>query len=115
MKKEAFKKFVNLHPILINYVKNHQMTWQQFYEIYDLYGEDNSIWDNFFQDDSKSSSNLTGTIKEIIGLFKGVDLKSIQKTLTSLDKAIDAFKGVSTNNNTNMEYSERPKYKYFED
>ncbi len=110
--KEDFKRFVRRNPQLVNYVKNNKMTWQQFYEIYDLYGEDNSIWDSFNNDEN--NPNIVSTVKDFIGLFKGIDLKTIQKTIVSLDKAIEAFKGFnSEKENTN--YEERPKYKYFED
>ncbi len=115
MKKEAFKDFVKQRPNLIKYVKDGKMTWQQFYEIYDLYGEDDGIWQNFLQEETPNEGNLVGTIKDIMGLFKGIDLKSIQKTLTSLDKAIEAFKGVNNETSSNETYQERPKYKYFED
>ena len=37
MQKEAFKAFVRRNPQLVNFVQNKKMTWQQFYEIYDLY------------------------------------------------------------------------------
>ena len=60
-----------------------------------------------------NTSNISNTFKEIINLVKGIDLNSIQKTLTSLDKAIEAFKGF--NNNDTSIYEERPKNKYFED
>ena len=39
MKKDDFKNFVRTKPELIKYVKNGEMTWQKFYEIYDLYQE----------------------------------------------------------------------------
>ena len=95
------------------------MTWQQFYEIYDLYGENNSIWDTFTIEENNNmlNNNVFGTIKDLFGLFKGIDLNAVQKTLTSLDKAIDAFKGLGNKedrSDTNN-YEERPKYKYFED
>ena len=119
MQKEAFKAFVRRNPQLINFVQNKKMTWQQFYEIYDLYGEDNSIWNSFKETSSvnnNASSNITKTIKEIIGLVKGIDLYTVQIALTSLDIAIEAFKGFDSDNNSNTSnYQERPKYKYFED
>lgn len=116
--KEEFKKFVQKHPNLIDYVNNKKMTWQQFYEMYDLYGENNSIWNNFENNNSSketSSIGLITAIKEFLGLFKGIDLNTVQKTLTSLDKAIEAFKGFNNNENVSNNYEERPKYKYFED
>ena len=36
MSKEEFKGFVQKNPKLIEYVRNNEMTWQKFYELYDL-------------------------------------------------------------------------------
>ena len=115
MKLDAFKDFVRENPYLINYVKNDKMTWQKFYEIYDLYGPNDSIW-NDFKSNSNISTNtsISNTFKEIVNLVKGIDLNSVQKALTSLDKAIEAFKGFNNNENNEI-YQERPKNKYFED
>ena len=43
--KERFKIFVRNHPVLVNHVRNKKMTWQQFYELYDLYGEETERMD----------------------------------------------------------------------
>ena len=43
-KKTSFKEFVSHHPELITFVKNKESTWQDFYEIYDIYGEDEKAW-----------------------------------------------------------------------
>lgn len=113
---ESFKQFVRDNPYLVNYVKNNKMTWQKFYEIYDLYGPDDSIWNDFKNNNltSNSETSLINTFKGIVSLFKGIDLNSVQKALTSLDKAIDAFKGFNNNEKTEI-YEERPKNKYYED
>ena len=47
MSKESFKEFVKKNPRLIKYVKNNEMTWQKFYEIYDIYGEDKNAWSEY--------------------------------------------------------------------
>ena len=114
MKLESFKKFVRNNPYLINYVKNDKMTWQKFYEIYDLYGEDDSIWNDFKNNDTVNDNNIINTFKSLTNLVKGIDLNSLQKALTSLDKAIETFKGLSSNDNKEI-YQERPINKYYED
>lgn len=43
MSKEEFKSFVRKNPSLIKYVNNNSMTWQKFYEMYDMYGESNDV------------------------------------------------------------------------
>lgn len=113
MKLDEFKKFVKDNPHLIKYVTDKKMTWQQFYEIYDLYGKDDKIWDDF-KDNSSSDNNIMNTIKNIVNLAKGIDLNAVRKTLTTIDKAIETFKGLNTNDNNEI-YEERPKNKYFED
>lgn len=119
MKKEEFKNFVRNHPNLVSFVENKKMTWQQFYELYDLYGEESSVWDKFIQNNNtntSSNSNIVNTVKDIIALFKGIDLATVQKALTTADKAIEAFKGLGKKeDNISSNYEERPKYKYFED
>ena len=112
MKLDNFKKFVKNNPQLVDFVKSDKMTWQKFYEIYDLYGEDDDIW-NSFKNNEASNTSISNTFKEIVNLVKGIDLNNVQKALTSLDKAIEAFKGF--NNNESSMYEERPKNKYFED
>lgn len=110
MKLESFKEFVRNNPYLVNYVKNDKMTWQKFYEIFDLYGPDDSIW-NDFKDNNSNSNN---PFKDIVNLIKGIDLNSVRNALTSIDKAIETFKNFN-NNETNEIYQERPKNKFYED
>ena len=51
-KKEEFKSFVSKHPELINFVREKKNTWQDFYEIYDMYGEEESAWSKFKEPDT---------------------------------------------------------------
>jgi len=48
-KKSEFKKFLSGHPEILKYIKEKEMTFQDFYEIYDIYGEDANVWDISFQ------------------------------------------------------------------
>jgi len=112
--KEDFKKFVRKNPNLAKYVENKKMTWQQFYELFDLYGENNSVWDSF-KETGSNNGNVVNTIREFINLFKGIDLETVQNTLSSINKVIDAFKGFNTNEEHKNTQYEDNKYRYFED
>ena len=120
MSKGEFKEFVKKNPNLINYVEKGETTWQKLYEIYDLYGEDNSVWDKYQikkEDKTKTEVNQNGGFKDLLNLVKGVDLTAVQKGLNSLDKAIEAFKGIAPTGDAKVtpNYEPRPTYKYFED
>ena len=43
-KVKLFKEFVSHNPEFIDSVNNGKTTWQKLYELYDLYGEDTSVW-----------------------------------------------------------------------
>ena len=42
-KKDDFKEFASKNPSLAKYIENGEMSWQKFYELYDIYGEDVNI------------------------------------------------------------------------
>ena len=110
MSKIEFKNFVKKNPNLIKIVETGEKTWQELYEIYDLYGESNDIWKEYINNSSNNN------FKDIISLIKKIDLNTVQKGLNSLDKAIDAFKDIIPNKNASINnYEPRPTYKYFED
>ena len=37
---DEFKLFVKANPFLISYIRDGKKSWQDFYEIYDMYGDD---------------------------------------------------------------------------
>ncbi len=120
MSKLEFKEFVRKNPNLITYVDKGETSWQKLYELYDLYGEDNLVWQKYKigEEPKKTTDATTGNgFKDLLNLVKGVDLTAVQKGLNSLDKAIEAFKGLTPNSTTPEvpNYEPRPTYKYFED
>ena len=118
MSKLEFKEFVKKNPNLINYVDKGETNWQKLYEIYDLYGEDAEVWKKYKVEETKKVEANTGSgFKDLLNLVKGVDLTAVQKGLNSLDKAIEAFKGLAPSGTSTQvsDYEPRPTYKYFED
>lgn len=118
---DEFKEFVRKNPSLISQVKNNNMTWQQFYEFYDLYGEDKNIWNNYIRDNNignnNNSKNTSSSLTEIINMAKNMDVNKVQEGIVSLQKAIGLVSDLFVKDNTNKtsEYKPRPLYKHFED
>lgn len=125
MAKEDFKRFVRSHPELIHYVNSGRMSWQKFYEMYDIYGENNSVWLQYQTQEAGDTRNTTQTksaattvgdtsLKDLFNMVKKIDLESVRKGAEGLQKAIalvQDFGGTKTANN----YQARPLYKHLED
>lgn len=112
---DNFKDFVRNNPSLINYVKEGKNTWQEFYELYDIYKEDKSIWNKYLN--KEESSNRSININNILDYAKNIDVDKLQDGISSIQKAIDLFGGMltkDTNTNTNT-YIPRPVYRRFDD
>ena len=120
--KEDFKAFVRTKPELISYVTSGEMTWQKFYEMWSLYGNDEKVWEKYkVKEDTKQNNNSENfSFSSLIESLKKVDMNSVQKGIKGIQKAIDLLQGLSLNNNlsstlTNNNYKPREIFKKFED
>lgn len=119
-KKTMFKEFVKKNPSLVKYVKNNEMTWQKFYEMYDLYGENNNIWNEYITTNSESAVEKTSVplaLTDIVTWVKNMDLNKMQEGINSVQRVIGIIQELGNNNTnpTKPEYKPRPLYKHFED
>lgn len=113
---ENFKDFVRKNPSLIDFVKEGKNTWQEFYELYDLYRDDASIWDRYIK--GKVSSDTGISINNILDYAKNIDVNKLQDGITSIQKAIDLFGGLlnkDSSSNSGDTYKPRPIYRRFDD
>ena len=116
-KKEEFKEFVKTKPELVDFIKNGEMTWQKFYEIYDIYGSDESAWERYRKSEKAS---LGAGISSITDLVKNIDVESIQKHINTAQKALGVVQEL-TNKPANISnipkgpLTPRPLNKFFED
>lgn len=108
-KKEEFKNFVRANPTLLKHVQAGSMDWQKFYEIYDMYGTNNEVWKEYLMTPQKEQS------VDLANFFRGIDLDSIQNSVTSIQRVIGLIQDMSTNKTQINEYKPRPIYKHFED
>ena len=114
-KKEEFKRFVSNHPKLINAVKNKEHTWQDLFEVYDLYGNDDKLWDNYL-----NKTNTPNGLTELTKLFKNVNLDNVRKYVDTAQKAIGVIEELTGSKAIGETLSKgpeiaRPINKIFED
>ena len=114
-----FKEFVKKNPSFVKYVKNNEMTWQKFYELYDLYGEDDGVWSTYRNSEVAEKKQITTTstgISEIFDWLKNINLDIFQDGINSVQRVISVLQDLG-NKDTNIkpEYTPRPLYKHFED
>ena len=115
MSLENFKKFVRSKPILAEYVRKGDMSWQNFYEIYELYGENSSVWNQY-----SNSNNRVITLKEVFDNIKNIDMTEVQNSIVSLQKGIGYLEELVKSKEKELpirksSYEARPLYRYFDD
>ena len=116
----SFKEFVKKNPTFLKYVRNNEMTWQKFYELYDLYGEDNDdVWSQYRDNSNAKKVAAAATGAGALDMFewmKRIDLDSFQDGINSIQRVISVLQDLG-NKDTNVktEYKPRPLYKHFED
>ena len=111
MSKETFKIFAKNHPELAQNVMNGVSSWQKLYEIYDIYGEDNKIWNDILNKKQEQTS-----LTEIFSSLKNIDMDTIQKGVTNIQKTISLIQDIGLVKKTEQpNYEKRPLYKSFED
>lgn len=116
---EKFKMFVRTKPELSSYVNDGSMTWQKFYELWSLYGEDNEVWNKYLKKEKISTSTSTSTttaVSNIIDNLKNIDMNEVQKGVESVRKAIDLLQGfIVTDTNSKKGYTPRNLFKKYDD
>ena len=75
MSKETFKEFVKTKPYLAEYVLKNNITWQQLYEIYDMYGESSDVWNKYKPSESR------------LDFLSKIDTDSLTKHIETAQKA----------------------------
>lgn len=119
--KEEFKAFVRTKPELVSYVSKGDMTWQKFYEIWNLYGNDDKVWGKYKTREEPVQSNANTdsfNLSSIIDSIKNMDMETAQKGINGMQKAIELLQGFTTGGAASSaagEYKPRQLFKKFED
>ncbi len=102
---DLFREFVKKHPGLKDEVKNNNLSWQNIYEEWYLYGEDSSSFvpykneqNNEFKKNNETSRLNTKelspeTLKNVMNYIKKINPDNLTKTLSSAQKIMAIIQG----------------------
>ncbi len=113
-KKESFKEFVKSNPQLIKYVNKGEMTWQKFYDMYDIYGKDNNVWDSYLKKDIVATAGVIG-VADIFNFLKNINLDKVEESINSIQRVLGVLEDLGNKKEVKTDYKARPLYKHFED
>ena len=90
-KLNEYKEFIKDKEFLIDKVNNKETTWQNLYEIYDLYGKDASIFSN--KEEVKAETNTDNNenenrVSSLLKAFEGMDVNKINENLEGVRKIL---------------------------
>ena len=104
MSKEKFKEFARNNPSLIDSVTQGKTSWQQLYELYEIYGEHSNIWNKYIKTPSITENITTSatTIKDFLDTLKNLDMSSVQQGITNIQKTINLLQDIGINNNKDI-------------
>jgi len=123
-KKESFKEFARSHPELVKHIKDGSMSWQKYYEIYDIYGSEMSAWSEYLKEEESIASeekteSKTDVVSSITDKLSSINMDSVQEHIKTAQKALGLVSEL-TNKGTVVAASKgpltsRPINKFFED
>ncbi|MFD2043989.1 spore coat protein YlbD [Ornithinibacillus salinisoli] len=90
----AFKQFINDHPKLREEIRKSGRSWQEYYEKWVLLGEDDPMWQEFGEDDNKStkkSGNKSEFFNQLMKLTENVDVDKVQKQVHELSGTVSTL------------------------
>lgn len=106
-RKSEFKEFVRKYPSFASYVQNRNTTWQELYELWDMYGDDDKVFSRY---------KTVGTdLNNVINGIKNINMDSVKKNLNSIEKGIKLLQDFVKKEDTVPTYEPRPIFKRFED
>lgn len=123
-KLDEFKAFVKNNPFLLDKIQASEVSWQQLYETYDIYGVSHPLFSNKKEanNNTKKTDNNKNNdyVKSAISMFKNIDVDKLSENLQSIKKVIGAISEfTSVNDNKKDEgvpnFSKKNSYRRYND
>ena len=83
---DEFKAFMRTIPSIRVEVSKGRYTWQQLYEIYDVYGENDKFWLPY----QKNAFDMSSLLE----MVKNVDLNALSKSFDGIQKILELVSGL---------------------
>lgn len=121
---EEFKVFIKDKPFLKEKVRNKEISWQELYERYDLYGKDDEIFQykenkkvNEDKDEKKESEkeNKDDSMSSFFNMLSGIDVEKISDGLNGMKKILSILSEITTGDELNTFASKRTNKPYKRD
>ena len=107
-KKEEFKRFIKDKEFLIDKVNKGETSWQKLYEIYDIYGEDASIFKEEIKETTKDNKTTN-----LLKAFEDIDVNKINENLDGVRKILAVLGEFTKKDDTKVKRSyNRPSSNY---
>lgn len=126
-KLQEFKSFIKTKPDVLDKIHNNEITWQQVYETYDLYGSNHSLFgateEKEVKNETKSEEKTpfktrSEYVNNALKMFQDVDMDKVTSNLQSIQKVMGIFgeitKGVGKDNQSITDIKNR-RYKRYND
>ena len=127
-KLQEFKSFIKTKPEVLEKIHNNELTWQQVYETYDIYGSNHSLFGFKEKEESKekeikneekpSFKTRSEYVNNALKMFQDVDMDKVTNNLQSIQKVMGIFgeitKGVGKDNQSIADIKNR-RYKRYND
>ena len=99
-KMEKFKKFAATKPFLKRKVDNKETTWQELFERYDIYGENDEI----FQEEKETIDNKErkagDSFSSFMDMLSNIDIDKVTEGLNGMKKILSILSEVTQQENT---------------
>lgn len=105
-----FKKFVNNHKDLFLLVKDGLYSWQQLYEYYDLYGEDEEVWNKLGKEKEEQKIE-----KSLLNFISNIDPNKLQSGIESIQKFIGLLQVFAKEDKNGPEEKSKQFFRRFDD
>ncbi len=87
---DDFKLFIRNNPKIYKSVINKKTTWQELFELYDIYGENNEIWDDY--NETKDGFNLN----KILNNLKNINSETLESNIDNLQRATKFLEDITS-------------------